>query len=161
MDKYQQSHKDKLFKSKTHDPYLAEHSAGPALCPHCGALYRTGHWAWSATIPAETEMVICPACRRVAENRPAGTLNLSGAFLGAHRQDIINLIRNTEQLEKAEHALERIIGINEDKDTVEVTTTGLHLANRIGHALGAAYKGHSRYQYSDDETHLSIHWERD
>lgn len=160
MDKYQHSQKDKLFKTKTHDPYLAEHSAGPALCPNCGALYRAGHWAWSSVTPTDTEMVICPACRRIAENRPAGTLTLDGSFLAAHRQELLNLIRNTEQLEKAEHALERILGVNESSDSIEVTTTGIHLANRIGHALGSAYKGRAQYQYSDDETHLSIHWER-
>lgn len=41
-----------------------------------------------------------------------------------------------------------------------MTTTGIHLANRLGHALKAAFKGHADYQYSD-EYGVSVDWKRD
>jgi len=42
-----------------------------------------------------------------------------------------------------------------------VTTTGIHLANRLGHALEAAFKGNSDYRYGDDKYGLSVNWTRD
>lgn len=77
------------------------------------------------------------------------------------RGEILNLIRNTETAEKAAHALERSLDVTDADDSLEVTTTDMHLANRIGHALNIAYKGRSYYHYSEDKTHVSIRWERD
>jgi hypothetical protein len=163
MDKYQRSQKDKIFKEKSHDPYRMEHVRGAALCPQCGALYQEGNWTWhipESTVAANAEETVCPACRRIADDRPAGTLTLSGKFLHDNQQEIINLIHHTEGVEKAEHAQERIIKVVEVNDGLEVTTTGIHLASRIGHALNAAYKGNSHYHYSDDENHINVSWER-
>jgi len=50
--------------------------------------------------------------------------------------------------------------IGNDPEGLVVTTTGMHLANRLGHALEAAYKGHADYKYSDDQTLVRIRWER-
>jgi len=163
MDKYQQSQKNKIFKEGTHDPYRMDRVSGAALCPQCGSLYQEGNWTWhipESTIVGDAEETVCPACRRIADDRPAGTLKLSGKFLHDHQEEILNLIHHTEEVEKAEHAQERIIKVVEVDDALEVTTTGIHLASRIGHALNAAYKGNSHYHYSDDETHLTVNWER-
>lgn len=163
MDKYQKSQKDKIFKEKSHDPYRMEHVSGAALCPQCGARYQEGNWTWhipEITVVGNAEETICPACRRIADDRPAGTLTLSGKFLHDHQQEIVNLIHHTEGVEKAEHAQERIIKVVEVNDGLEVTTTGIHLASRIGHALNNAYKGSSHYHYSDDENHINVSWER-
>lgn len=161
MDKYQQSQKDKLFKPDHSDPYLDLPSAGTAVCSQCGVVYHRGHWYWRSAMPVDAHSIVCPACRRIADNHPAGTLHLAGKFLREHRTEILNLIHNTETSEKAAHALERLLSVTDKGDDLEVTTTGMHLANRIGHALNAAYKGRSQYHYSDDETQVSIRWERD
>lgn len=92
---------------------------------------------------------------------PAGTVTLSGSFLLKHRNEIIHLIENTEKKEKVDHALERIINLADSGDDLIVSTTGIHLANRLGHALEAAYKGNADYQYGDDEYGLSVKWRRD
>lgn len=163
MDKYQQSRKDKLFKPEHPDPYLETHRPkGTARCPQCGVIYSAGRWAWQgeASVSA-VEEVVCPACRRIADRAPAGMVRLSGAFLQEHRDEITHLLRNTETREKPDHALERLIEIVEDGDELVVTTTGMHLANRIGHALEAAYDGDSDYRYSDSELFLSVEWRRD
>ncbi|SFP26117.1 BCAM0308 family protein [Pseudomonas borbori] len=164
MDKYQQSQKNKLFSPNRHDPTLSPRSAGTAVCPRCSALYQAGSWAWQtpqASLPADVTEVVCPACRRIEDKVPAGTLTLSGEFLKAHHDEILNLIHNTETLEKAEHAMERLLEVTTLDEVVQVTTTGIHLANRIGHALDSAYKGQTQYHYDDDQTHVSIHWQRD
>lgn len=163
MDKFQQSQKDKLFKPTAHDPYHVQRVAGSAVCAQCGALYHAGNWTWNrpenAVVDgAETET--CPACRRIHDQVPAGTLRLSGSFVLEHREDIIHLIENTEEKEKAEHALERIMQLSDAEGDLLVTTTGIHLANRLGHALEAAFKGHADYQYADDQYGVNVSWER-
>jgi len=50
-------------------------------------------------------------------------------------------VRHCEQVEAAEHPLERIIAITPAAEGELVTTTGVHLARRIAHALQHAYKG--------------------
>ena len=162
MDKRHQGHKDTLLQPQHHDRNMAsQHLAGTAHCSGCGANFHTGRWSWQALEAGATpESVVCPACRRIADNDAAGNVFLSGGFLQAHREEILNLVRNTEELERSTHALERLIGIVEEGDKVMVSTTGTHLANRIGHALEAAYDGEVRYTYTDNETHLDVHWER-
>jgi hypothetical protein len=66
---------------------------------------------------------------------------LSGSFLAEHKQEIIELARNTEKLERDEHPLQRIMSIKEDGDTLVIMTTDIHLPRRIRHAIVDAYKG--------------------
>ncbi|WP_248916343.1 BCAM0308 family protein [Pseudomonas moorei] len=164
MDKYQQSQKNQLFKTDTHDPYRSQRFEGSAICPQCDSVYHAGNWTWKSpenTVIHDAQTVTCPACRRIDDNMPAGTLTLSGSFLLNHRNEIINLIENTEKKEKADHALERIIKMTDSGDDLIVTTTGIHLASRLGHALEAAYNGDSDYRYGDDEYVLTVSWKRD
>lgn len=163
MDKNRQGHKDTLLQPQHHDRDMAtQHIAGTAHCDGCGANFTAGRWSWQALdAHAKPESITCPACKRIAAKAAAGTVTLSGAFVLAHREEILNLVRNTEEMERKEHALERLIGIADEGDALVVTTTGMHLANRIGHALDAAYDGLTRYTYSDDKTHLDVDWERD
>ncbi|WP_347930065.1 BCAM0308 family protein [Pseudomonas helvetica] len=164
MDKHQLSQKNQLFKTPAHDPYLLQRVAGSAICSKCDAIYQAGNWTWKQpenTVIADAETVTCPACRRIDDNRPAGTLTLSGSFLLKHRKEIVNLIENTERQEKADHALERLIKLTDSEGALVVTTTGIHLANRLGHALTGAFKGHANYHYNDDQYQLSVSWTRD
>lgn len=164
MDKFQQSQKSKLFKTSIHDPYKLPRVEGSAICTQCDAVYQAGNWTWKHpenTIIPGAQAVTCPACRRIDDNMPAGTVTLSGSFLLKHRNEIIHLIENTEKKEKVDHALERIINLADSGDDLIVSTTGIHLANRLGHALEAAYKGNADYQYGDDEYGLSVKWRRD
>jgi len=46
------------------------------------------------------------------------------------------------------------------KGTMLVTTTGVHLARRIGEALSRSYKGEFSFQYGDGEKTLRVYWER-
>ncbi len=162
MDKQRQSQSDKLFKPELHDPYLRHwHAHGDAICPECGVAYQAGRWSWKGLDDAEhAERTTCPACRRIADKAPAGNLTLIGRFVREHSDEICNLLRHTEAQEKQEHPLERLMTIGDAPEGLLVTTTGMHLANRLGHALEAAYKGHADYQYSDDQPLVRVRWER-
>lgn len=161
MDKFREHRQERLPEPDMHDPYLKQRHAGPAQCPECGATCLEGRWSWQALqADGHVEKQSCPACRRIADNAPGGTVTLTGDFIGPHHDEIMNLIRNTEEKEKKEHALERIMQCSKGPTSLIVTTTGVHLAQRIGHALDAAYKGNTVYQYSDSEAHVQVDWLR-
>ena len=72
-----------------------------------------------------------------------------------------NLIRNTEKQENGEHPLERIMTFAAEEEHFLVTTTGIHLARRIGEALKHAYQGNLDLTYGDGEQSIRVIWRRD
>jgi NMD protein affecting ribosome stability and mRNA decay len=160
MDKSSYGRNDRLIKEKRHDTYrergkLTENSS----CTQCGALYVNGRWSWKKAAKKVTETV-CPACQRIADKYPAGLIEIKGNFIKEHSEELVNLIRNVEKVEKSEHPLERIMTMTELKDHTLVTTTGVHIARRIGEALSRSYAGDYSFQYADAEKSIRISWER-
>jgi NMD protein affecting ribosome stability and mRNA decay len=152
--------RDKLIKERRHDTYrLRGKLSEPTLCSECGSSFVKGRWTWEPA-PEDTAKTICPACRRIAENFPAGFIEVKGAFYAFHRDEVRNLIRNIEKLEKERHPLERIIAVREEEDIVRVATTGVHIARRIGEALSRAYQGALSFQYADGAKIIRVFWER-
>jgi hypothetical protein len=97
---------------------------------------------------------------RIAEHCPAGQITLSGDFLLAHREELLHLIRHEEAQEKAEHPLERIMAVEDQEQATVVTTTGMHLARRIGKAIEKAYRGHLDVQQAEDGRLCRVDWVR-
>ena len=162
MSQYPYGRKDRLIKEKRHDSYYEkEKPPEPSRCDVCGSLYTGGHWTWKEPPRnARVHRTTCPACRRISDSYPAGTIELKGEFLREHRPEIENLIRNVETQEKTLHPLQRLIEITDGGDRVLVTTTGIHLARRIGEALSRSYKGDLSVQYADEEQSIRVYWER-
>jgi len=162
MTKDQYGRKDRMIQERRHDVYYRRNKlASPACCPQCGLMFINGRWLRQETAPSdEADLVLCPACRRIADNYPAGYVEVRGPFFQSHRQQIINLIRNTEEREKNDHPLERIMDIKREQDHLLVTTTGIHIARRIGQALESAYKGNLTMQYTDSDQSIRLSWER-
>ena len=69
-------------------------------------------------------------------------------------------MRRCEAAEKRGHPLERIMGIAADGEGLLVTTTGAHLAHRIGDALRRAYKGELDARYLEADNLLRVTWRR-
>lgn len=132
---------------------------GPARCTQCGAAYRGGRWSWQTPQPA-ARATLCPACRRSRDGMPAGYVRMSGEFFHAHHDEILRRVRQCEQAEKREHALQRILAVRDEDDGTLVTTTGSHLARRIGEALGKSFKGEARYRYRPGDNLLRVSWRR-
>ena len=103
---------------------------------------------------------ICPACRRISDRYPAGYVEIKGPFFEEHRPEILNLVKNTEEREKNDRPLERIMATVAEKEYTLVTTTGIHLARRIGEALSRAYKGNLSFQYADSDAVIRVCWQR-
>jgi hypothetical protein len=85
---------------------------------------------------------------------------MKGEFFDAHRGEILNLVSNVEEQEKGERPLERIMTISNEKGHTVVTTTGIHIARRIGEALSRSYKGDYTFQYADGEKNIRVYWQR-
>ena len=132
---------------------------GPVYCPKCKAVFRNGRWNWSA-VPAGAAKLRCPACRRIDEGSPAGYITLSGSFFAVHRSEVLARIRNCEKKEKSTHPLERIMEIVAANGGVLVTTTSVHLARRIAHALESAFKGTLNIAYNPQDNLLRVRWSR-
>jgi len=139
--------------------WSAAKPGGPVYCPKCKAVFRNGRWSWS-TAPAGAEKLRCPACRRIDEGSPAGFISLSGSFFAAHRKEVLARVRNCEEREKSTHPLERIMAIDGANDGVQVTTTSVHLARRVAHALESAFKGTLNIAYNHQDNLLRVRWAR-
>ncbi|MDH4321061.1 MAG: BCAM0308 family protein [Desulfobulbaceae bacterium] len=161
MDKGTHGRKDRLIKEERHDSYRQkEKLPEPSRCGDCGVLYANGRWTW-AEPPEKSHLTTCPACRRIADHYPAGTIKLGGFFYDQHRDEIWNLIHNTEKQEKQERPLERIMDFTDADGQTEVRTTGVHLARRIGEALSRSYHGEFSFQYGDGDKSIRVQWHRE
>lgn len=133
---------------------------GPVVCPGCGAAFHKGRWRWGAA-PAGALKRRCPACRRIDERLPAGFISLSGTFFTRHRKEVLARVKHCEQQENAEHPLERVMAIeNDGANGRMVTTTSVHLARLIGHALERAFKGELTRSHNRDDNVLRVRWSR-
>ncbi len=151
---------DRLIKEKRHDAYQEKTKwPEPTLCSKCGAVFVNGRWTWNEVI-GEADETICPACQRIADRYPAGQIEIKGSFFKVHRYEILNLIRNVEAQEKSERPLERIISTSSRQKSTLITTTGIHIARRIGEALASAYQGDLSLQYLDGEQSIRVTWQR-
>jgi len=149
-----------MLEGASNDAYRpAGKTVGAILCPNCKAIFRRGRWRWGAA-PAGAVSRKCPACRRIEESYPAGYITLSGAFLRAHRDEVLARIRHCETQEKAAHPLERVMEIDESSRGTQVTTTSVHLARLVGHALQHAFKGELSQSYSRGDNILRVRWRR-
>lgn len=153
------------FGDNRHDPYRRRQKLPePTVCPDCGVAFAAGRWAWpslSATAGPEVNRSICPACQRIKDGLPAGIVDLVGAFVVEKAEEIRNLVRNVEGAEKSKRPLERVMEIGKSDEGLQIKTTGIHIARRIGEAVSAAFKGELQIQYGDGEHTVRIRWLRE
>lgn len=151
---------DRFVKERRHDTYRSRGKLPEATyCPDCGAVFHKGRWTWGEA-PASAVHQICPACQRTHDRFPAGVVNVGGPFFAAHREEILNLIRNVEGREKGEHPLHRIMALEEGDEEVAISTTDTHLPRRLGEALVHAHGGALNFQYPEAEQLIRVTWSR-
>ncbi len=116
-------------------------------------MYRRGRWRWEAA-PAGA------ACLRTRGRDPAGTVRLSGTFFAVHRAEVLALLRNEEAREKGRHPMQRVMSTVRTDQGVEISTTDVHLARRLGDALHHAYQGTLTLKQSPNEYRIRVDWRR-
>lgn len=148
------------FNAERKDPYEVAGKYGePTECRDCGAVIDRGRWEWGTASPGG-EKIVCPACRRIRDKLPAGTLVVEGPFAVEHREDLLRLIRKEAERESKEHPMNRLMQVEETPERVEVATTDIHLPRRIGEALQRAYDGELDIKHGQDEYTVRVHWRR-
>ncbi|TAH37227.1 MAG: ATPase [Planctomycetota bacterium] len=132
--------------------------AGAFVCDDCGVVQYAGKWRWGAPPRVEIQTGRCPACQRIRERYPAGTIRLPRAFL-ERREEILHMIHNVERARKAENPLERLMEVKESGGRLVITTTGTHIARQIAHRLARRFHQKARIRYAADESLIRVDWE--
>ena len=153
--------RNKLIQEQNHDPYfLKGKHPDPSVCEKCGVVFRNGNFEWPGKAPAKAANFVCPACKRIAGRYEGGVVVLEGDFLLKHKNEILNIIKNTENNERKYRPLERIFDIADNDRRIAIKTTYEHIARRIGEAVHDACKGELNFQYPDGEKYIRVHWQR-
>jgi hypothetical protein len=142
---------------KSRDPYVrdAKH-ADAVVCDHCGVVGHGGRWYWGAPPLGEVRGGSCPACERIRDRAPAGSLRLSAA-MRERRDEVVRVVRSLEAAERLEHPLERLIAVTDRRGQLWVSTTGIHLARRIASQLARRFHAKPRIRFDRDHE-VRIDW---
>ena len=152
---------DRLIKEHEHDPYMTRRKpAEPTVCPKCKVVFSGGRWQWTDAVPGDANKELCPACRRIRDKVPAGYLTLSGKFFEAHREEIMNLVRNKEEGEKALHPMKRLMDVEDREGAAVITFTDTHLPRGAGEAIQKAYEGELDIHYTEEAGIVRVTWMR-
>ena len=157
----QTQRRDRLIRERVHDPYKTRLKLPePTICPQCKAIWHKGRWKWAKEKPEGANQALCQACHRTNDHYPAGEVTISGNFVNSHKDEILHVIRNTENLEKEEHPLHRIMAVDDQKDRILVTTTDIHLPRRIGQAIHNSFAGDLNFHYDEEGYFIRVSWAR-
>lgn len=153
---------DRLIKERIHDPYMTRSKPKePSLCPQCGVVFDQGRWQWQPSPPEGANEELCPACQRIRDKVPAGFLTLSGEFFQQHRDEIMHLVHNQVEEQKAQHPMKRLMAVEDQEDgSTVISFTEMHLPQSVGEAIERAYKGELNIHYVEEGSIVRAYWQR-
>ncbi|CAG1011342.1 hypothetical protein RHIZO_04002 [Rhizobiaceae bacterium] len=153
-------YRDRILDDPRHDPYQAKQKyAEPTTCPDCRASFVEGRWR-RGPVEGPAHAARCPACRRIAERMPAGTLDLEGPYVAAHADELERMLRHVAEREGHDHPLHRIMAIEREGERLRVTTTDVHLPQRMLEAVRSAHQGAGELHYGHDDYSVRAAWRR-
>ena len=149
--------RQRQLQPKQKDPYLSRaKSAATLVCDACGVIGHAGRWLWMDPPATDVERGLCPACQRIRDRCPAGTLRVpNGALAG--RDELVEALRSVEAAEMREHPLERILAIDVDGDALVITTTGQHIARCLSARLERRLHQKPKVHYGNDGD-MRVEW---
>ncbi len=157
-----QDRQDRLIKERNHDPYMANRKlTEPTFCPQCSVVFSAGRWQWQSAQPKGAQEETCPACQRINDKMPAGILTLSGDFFAQHRTEILNLVNNKVEEQKADHPMKRLMAVaDQDDGSTVITFTDTHLPRGVGQTIENSYEGQLEIQYTEGASVVRVYWQR-
>lgn len=163
-DRYSRSTTKKAIATEK-DPYMnLVAPADMSFCSGCNAIYHNKRWRLATEAELKESSTLaqatCPSCHKISDNFAGGYVTLKGEFLVDHKDEILNLIWNNEDLARHNNPLDRIIEIKDKGEVVEVMTTTDKFAQRLGRIIGKSYSGSVEYKWSDDVRIARVTWVR-
>lgn len=138
----------------------SSHKTDNVVCIECGALKHNGKWTWDP-LPNNFEDDYCPACLKIKDGMPAGSITLSGKYTIKNREALVNLINSIAAEETSRHPLERLIDIEYPEGQIRVTTTGDIMPRLIGYTLNLQYHGTLETISTGQDDLIHFLWKRD
>lgn len=153
---FRKDHPPRLVKPKEHDTYAREKKARDAfVCDECGVVQHAGKWRWGAAPLTDAHGGLCPACERIRDRYPAGTIEIPSSLFD-DESELSSLIRREELGEREEHPLERVMSIETFEDGMRITTTGIHMARRLAGRLGKRFRQQPRMHYGPEQHFVHV-----
>lgn len=132
--------------------------ADAKVCDDCSLVYHAGSWYRGAPPIGMVEGGLCPACRRIRGNAPAGTILVPAEML-TDRDAVMRAVRDVEAQEREEHPLERIMTLDGRRGGLVITTTGKHLARRVTARLERRFRQKAHIHYGDEDE-VRVEWSK-
>ena len=90
-------HPARTAGSTHHDLYAARAKASDArVCDACGLVFHAGRWSRGTPPLTDVRGGLCPACVRVRDRDPAGTIRVPADFLEL-RDEVLGMMRNAAE----------------------------------------------------------------
>jgi len=170
MNREQMGHFDDFRTGKLPDPYISVKGLPePTICPTCSAVYHKKHWSFDKDLllkvknDPKVHFQKCPADRKIEDHYAMGKIQLSGAFISEHHDELINIIKSEERRALENNPLDRLMLIEKrNGGGIYVETTSDALATRIGHHLKKAYKGgDEEIKFRAGDKFVEVLWHKD
>jgi hypothetical protein len=126
----------------------------PTECPDCGVVYFDGRWRWGVA-PAQARIGRCPACARIAQQRPAAWIVLAQDFT-EHQANALQLIAEGAEHARALHPLRRLMSRQAGAEGLELSFTDMRLARELAGTLQHVFHAQLSYHYDAQAEQLRI-----
>lgn len=128
--------------------------ASPTECADCGVVYYDGRWRWGVA-PEQVREGRCPACTRIAQQRPAAWIVLAEDF-AEHQANALQLIEEGAERARALHPLRRLMGRQAGTEGLELSFTDMRLARELAGTLQHVFHAQLSYHYDAAAQQLRI-----
>lgn len=144
----------------------AKAQKGYMICTECRAVHHNKHWytedeSLKKGLPEHLVETLCPGCSMVERNVWEGTVDITGEFEPAALQEMNNLIANIESECRQDNPASRILSRIDGASKIEIKTTSMWLAKRIGKAIEKAYGGKLDVTSLPEKPSVHVRWSKE
>ena len=155
-------YRKKIEKSRREEQEYGPGKKDFVVCSDCNAVYYQKSWHHGFANyrhldeSKQVSFAICPACQMIRDKKFEGRVVIRNVPQ-AHKDEILNNIKNTGERAYKRDPMDRIIGINNAGSSMEVLTTENQLARIIARQIASAYKNaKTDIQWSKEESAVRI-----